>query len=252
MEKIKDFLRSRGFYVALGTGIVAFAALALVYNLNSAREDASRQQAIDLNQPAEDEQIADNDENIQNITTEDVEMAESDGIIVGEEEKSEETTPVVINEAEPVVEDEDMHPYEGFDYDGEQCLTWPLMGDVILPYSMDTTIYFQTLDSYKCNPGMVISGEEGANVVAAYDGIVEGIEETKEYGTVVIVDMGNGYKAKYGQLMNVAVSEGDIITTSQTIGEVAPASSYFAEEGDNLYFAITKDDVPVNPLLLIQ
>ena len=35
---------------------------------------------------------------------------------------------------------------------------WPIEGDVLLDYSMDSTIYFPTLEQYRCNPAMVISG----------------------------------------------------------------------------------------------
>ena len=35
-----------------------------------------------------------------------------------------------------------------FAYDGKQRLPWPVMGNVILPYSMDTTVYYTTLDQY--------------------------------------------------------------------------------------------------------
>jgi septal ring factor EnvC (AmiA/AmiB activator) len=52
--------------------------------------------------------------------------------------------------------------------------------------------------------------------------------------------------------MNVRVSTGDTVSIAQTIAEVGPVSSYYSEEGTNLYFAITKDGEPVNPLTLIQ
>ena len=35
---------------------------------------------------------------------------------------------------------------------------WPIEGDVLLDYSMDSTIYFPTLEQYRCNPAMVIGG----------------------------------------------------------------------------------------------
>ena len=35
-------------------------------------------------------------------------------------------------------------------------LTWPVAGNVILDYSMDSSIYFPTLKQYKYNPALVI------------------------------------------------------------------------------------------------
>ena len=38
-------------------------------------------------------------------------------------------------------------------------MLWPARGNVLLDYSMDSTIYFPTLEQYKCNPGLVIQSE---------------------------------------------------------------------------------------------
>lgn len=43
---------------------------------------------------------------------------------------------------------------------------WPIEGDVLLDYSMDSTIYFPTLEQYRCNPAMVISGKVNDKVFA--------------------------------------------------------------------------------------
>ena len=80
-------------------------------------------------------------------------------------------------------------------YNEGGTLVWPVDGKVILPYSMDTTVYFKTLRSYRCNPGILIAADEGENVLAAYEGVVESVSEEKEHGTTVTVIMGNGFKA---------------------------------------------------------
>ena len=43
----------------------------------------------------------------------------------------------------------------------ESVLTWPASGAVINGYSMDETVFFQTLEQYQYNPAMIISGEAG-------------------------------------------------------------------------------------------
>lgn len=289
MGRLKEFLKSKGFYIALGTGIVAFAALMMVYNYSATKDELTREQAIDLNQPVIDDEggnaqqentkTADND-----ASNNASEPAGSDGVIKNGDKKTENDTDNSDNQenvndeddvksteqtVENEADDEDASPVTsdgakaasgddtdsltaGLEYNGEQSLAWPLIGNVILPYSMDTTVYFQTLDSYRCNPGMLIEGEEGSNVMAAYEGVVTAVEDNKEFGTVVRIDMGNEYEAVYGQLMNVCVSVGDTVTMAENIAEVGPASSYYAEEGNHLYFAVTKDGVPVNPMSLIK
>ena len=99
---------------------------------------------------------------------------------------------------------------------------------------------------------MLIEGSEGTNVLSAYEGVVTAVEDTKEFGTTVKIDMGNGYEATYGQLMNVCVGVGDTVSLGQNIAEIGPVSSYYTKEGTHLYFSITKDGVPVNPLNLIR
>ena len=44
-------------------------------------------------------------------------------------------------------------------FDPEDGMLWPMEGNVILNYSMDSTIYFATLDQYKYNPAVIIAGE---------------------------------------------------------------------------------------------
>lgn len=263
MKRITDFFRSKGFYIALGTGALAFVGLLALYNYDSTKKEMIDEQAIDLNQPAELDDVSEPEDIDTEVKLEEapiddeVTKTASDSAIAGDTDAEEMTEAAVTEEDVPVVSDAaeaQVNPsiVAGLEYDGEQTLTWPLIGNVILPYSMDTTVYYATLQSYKCNPGMLIEGEEGSDVFAAYEGVVKSIEDTKEYGTVVTVDMGNGYEAQYGQLMNVCVSTGDTISKAQVIGEIGPVSSYYTEEGNHLYFEITKDGEPVNPVTLIQ
>ena len=48
----------------------------------------------------------------------------------------------------------------------------PVTGTVLIPYNMENTVYFPTLDLYQCNPGVVFSAAEGTPVLAAADGEV--------------------------------------------------------------------------------
>ena len=42
------------------------------------------------------------------------------------------------------------------DFADTDKLSWPVTGNIVLGYSMDTTTYFPTLDQYKVNPANVI------------------------------------------------------------------------------------------------
>ncbi|MBQ8412354.1 MAG: M23 family metallopeptidase [Lachnospiraceae bacterium] len=249
MDKLKRFFSTKGFYVALCTGVFAFAALMVAQDFNEVNE-VKKEQAIDLNEPAEDteepEKVVQSKE-VEEKEDSQVEITNSDSAVATTEESTEE---IPANSDSTIPQESTTAPEIVFNE--EESLVWPLIGNVILPYSMDTTVYFQTLDAYKCNPGILIQGEEGASVVAAAEGIVAEIKDTKEYGTVIIVDMGSGYMATYGQLMNITVGEGEHVMTSQELGEVGPVSAYYREEGNHVYFAITKDGEEVDPMSMIQ
>lgn len=137
-------------------------------------------------------------------------------------------------------------------YDGSTALMWPLNGNVIIPFSMDTTIFYETLNQYKCNAGIVLEAAENDKVSAAYKCKITEITSTPEFGNVVKASLGNGYEVMYGQLKDINVSVGQVVDAGCTIGTVAEPSRYYSKEGTNLYFAITKDGKPVDPVSLIE
>lgn len=127
-------------------------------------------------------------------------------------------------------------------------LLWPVDGSVIMNYSMDKTVYFATLDQYKYNPAMIISGNPGSKVTAAARGIVKSIEEKAATGLTMTLDIGNGYELVYGQLKDVQFAKGNVVEAGALLGYLQQPSRYYSVEGCNLYFQVLKDGKPVNPL----
>lgn len=138
------------------------------------------------------------------------------------------------------------------DFNEEDGLVWPIVGDVLINYSMDKTIYFPTLEQYKYNPAIVISATQGENIAAAADGRVTSVGYDPVIGNTVVMDLGNGYELTYGQLDNIIVSEGSYVSVGDNIGTVASPTKYYSLEGTNVYFMLTKDDQPVNPMSKLQ
>lgn len=130
----------------------------------------------------------------------------------------------------------------------EEGLQWPIVGKVLINYSMDKTVYFETLDQYKYSPAVMIQASVGENISAAADGKVSGIYYDVQYGNCVAVDLGDGYELTYGQLDHIAVKEGDYVNAGDILGAVANPTKYFSKEGSNVYFKLTCDGVPVDPL----
>lgn len=134
------------------------------------------------------------------------------------------------------------------DFKEEDGLTWPIVGDVLINYSMDKTIYFPTLQQYKYNPAIVIAANKGESITAAADGRVTSVGYDPTIGNMIVMDLGNGYELTYGQLENITVSEGSYVSVGDGIGTVAAPTKYYSLEGTNVYFKLTKDGEPVNPM----
>ena len=130
----------------------------------------------------------------------------------------------------------------------DSYILWPVNGAVIMSYSMDKTVYFQTLDQYKYNPAVIIEGAEGDQVLCGAPGIIKSIDVNAQTGTTVNVDIGNGYELLYGQLKEVPVKVGDYVEAKSVLGYVSQPTKYYSKEGCNVYFEMRKDGQPVNPV----
>ncbi len=129
----------------------------------------------------------------------------------------------------------------------DSSIKWPVKGNIVLDYSMDNTIYFPTLDSYKCNPAIIIQSEKGTNVCAGAKGIVSDVSTDGEIGNYIKVNVGSGYELTYGQLQNICVSVGDSVEPDTSIAQIADTTRYYRNEGTNLYFKMTRDGEPCDP-----
>lgn len=130
----------------------------------------------------------------------------------------------------------------------ESEMLWPVQGNIILEYNMDNTIYFSTLDEYKTNPAIIIQGQEYAPIVAAAKGVVTELSDNEELGVYMKMAIGNGYEVTYGQIVNPTVEVGETVEAGETIACVNKPTRYYEKEGYNLYFSVTKDGNPVDPM----
>lgn len=133
-------------------------------------------------------------------------------------------------------------------FSDSDTLVWPVVGNILVNYSMDKTVYFPTLQQYKYNPAIIIQANEGDLITAASAGKVTSVFNDPQIGNGVTMELGGGYEATYGQLANVLVSEGSYVAAGDVIAEVAAPTKYYSVEGTNVYFKLTKDGSPVNPL----
>ena len=131
-------------------------------------------------------------------------------------------------------------------------MQWPVRGNVLLDYSMDQTIYFPTLDQYKCNPGIVIQSDVSTPVAAPANARILEVGSNEEIGNYVVMDLGNEYTATCGQLKEVCVAQGEYLKEGQTLGYVSEPTKYYSVEGVNVFFEMKHQDKTVDPLDYMQ
>ena len=130
----------------------------------------------------------------------------------------------------------------------EDSLALPIIGDVLMDYSMDKAVYHSTMQQYRYNPALVVAASEGQDITAAADGVVSDVYYDSQTGNTIRFDLGNGYMLTYGQLDNISVNVGDRVSAGDIVGKVAKPTIYYTEEGTNIYYKLTKDGEPVDPL----
>ena len=281
MKNMMSFFRKNGFYVmalVLIAGILAISGIAGYVSGQSERNQAenaaefkdraagtasNEAKLAESEAAVADEMTGYNADLVQKILsmiengTLALEDFEEEGSMSGTAEASAKDAAAAENEPAEAAEDEPEADTEEAEmagnvlnagYSSENVMSWPVRGEVIMDYSMDKTIYYPTLQEYKCNPSILIQSEEGTDVAAAFSGTVADVYHDAQLGTVVEMSLGNGYEAYYGQLENVDVAVGDTVQQGQIIGTVSTPTRFYSIEGSHLNFRVTRDGEPVDPL----
>jgi murein DD-endopeptidase MepM/ murein hydrolase activator NlpD len=241
-------------------GITAYQMVKSPVEEDTAPEEA-QVQLVDLEEDTGEEEQPLVDAGTQNVTAEleasedPLEELETDEEMALQEESAED----FVNEAESEATEEtastvvesSLPAQASLNFSEDTLMEWPVHGNILLDYDMDQTTYFPTLDQYRLSPAIAVQAVEGAPVVAAVDGEVYSISEDAKTGTTLTMELGNGYQAIYGQLTDLTVSEGEMVSKGTTIGYVAAPTIYYSAEGSNLYFAMKKDGEPIDPILYL-
>jgi murein DD-endopeptidase MepM/ murein hydrolase activator NlpD len=245
--------------VSLYASALLVVGVCAVSGIYAGSQSPSKKQIIDLESLEEEEQAQNSDEEGEEVTLP-VTVSTQSALPADESEgeTAQETMPDMTGDVEVAA-----YPVETVEetadtavranaavlhFDGENGLSWPVIGNVILDYSMEERTYLATLNQYCYYPAIAISATEGTPVNAAAAGRVTKIGVNEEIGQYVIMDLGDGYQATYGQLENLTLEQGDTISKGQIIGYVAAPTKYYSLEGTNLYFQLEQDDNPVNPV----
>lgn len=255
-EKVLNFLKNKGTLGVLTlclVGATAFATYQVSYQerqqiLQSETEDKLADLVQEENKAAENLEVSAREVKAELTTEDTLETTQETSGMISREEAQEQSEKTV--DAGSINVEAQIQPTVNFQE--ESTLAWPAAGTVLMDYNMNGTVYFKTLNQYKYNPALIISSEVGNQVVASAKGIVESIGTNEETGTTLTLNLGNDYSLVYGQLKEVAVSEGEVVEQGQLLGYVSEPTKYYCEEGSNLYFQMKKDGQPVDPFLFLE
>ncbi|NLZ81363.1 MAG: M23 family metallopeptidase [Clostridiales bacterium] len=272
-RKIREFMKDKAFAMVLLLCVLSIAGI-VAASILSEREDSknNNNQYVDLNETEEEttkkqfvEKETETELKEPETTVAELVLGETDlEEIIGEGdailvEGEDPTTIDMSNLMDATDEPQTSKPPVqvaasaiNLSFSAEDKLMWPVEGNVILDFNMDSTIYFPTLEQYKCNPAIIIQGEVNTPVFAAVDGVVSEISSNEEIGSYVVMAIGDEHKLIYGQLKALEVSVGDMVPKGEVIGCISEPTKYYSVEGSNLYFEMTKNNVPVDSLDYIE
>ncbi len=134
----------------------------------------------------------------------------------------------------------------------EVIFIMPVNGTVTKHYS-EEPVFNGTLNLYTAHKAMDIAAEEGSEVYAVYDGVVESITSNYLDGTTIVIDHGNGLKSIYNSL-----EDGDGVNVGQTVKKgdvIAHVSVTYLEEysdGAHLHFSVEENGELINPLTYLE
>ena len=241
-------LKERIVMIASSAFVMTALTVTGVYMNQSAKEQEDNGYSLDMSQLPKVEETT---EYVKNVTTptpivsieDDLDYAEGTfrGMIEPQEEAELAKVTPTEEPAKAPVDASEVVIAKNLTFSEEEGLLRPVQGDIIMHYSMDSTVYFATLDQYKYNPATIIAAEAGSDVLACADGQIVDLFYNEEVGNGVVMDLGDGYLLTYAQLTGITVEEGDYVSMGDVLGSVASPTKYYSLEGSNLYVSLSRD-----------
>lgn len=213
-KKIMDFLKDKGYYIALVLCAVAIGISGYLFYRNTANEPEQSMEA----------------------------PVSTDNPMIQGDVQTAVTTPTPTSPTEPSVP----APTDPPKRPGK--ITRPVSGDTILDYAMETLSYNPTTRDWRVHNGIDIAAEAGTQVCAAADGTVYTVYEDEAMGTTVVIRHDGGYTTKYASLAaEVSVTAGQTVSAGDVIGTVGCTALLETAIGDHLHFSVTCNGEDIDP-----
>lgn len=127
--------------------------------------------------------------------------------------------------------------------------TWPVKGEVLRAWSVETLAYDQTMGDWRVHDGVDIAAVPGTQVMAPAGGTVADLYTDDLMGTTVVILHADGVMSTCSNLAPVpAVEIGDTVRTGDIIGSVGTGAIAESAQAPHLHLSMTRDGESVDPL----
>tara|TARA_B100001250_G_C19779928_1_gene781403 strand:+ start:310 stop:1527 length:1218 start_codon:yes stop_codon:yes gene_type:complete len=116
-------------------------------------------------------------------------------------------------------------------------LQWPTNGRIVKKYGNIRNPQTKTIT---INPGIDIKSKAKSSVKSVLDGVVSKIDFIPNYGSIIIIEHGEGYFSVYSNVDEIIINENDYIQSGQKIAQVSNATS-------QLHFQVWSNAKSLNP-----
>ena len=144
------------------------------------------------------------------------------------------------------IQEQNAHRVENF-FDAQRSLLaatptiWPVRGWITSAFGHRISPFTGTLQMHE---GIDIGARSGTPVKAPADGVVIYAGWKSEFGKLVNLDHGYGFRTRYGHLSKVYVKNGQRVKRGTIVGTVGNTGK---STGPHLHYEVKLNNLPVNP-----
>ena len=230
-DKVKEFFRKEGFFVALFICLCLVATVAAVTMKNNKSQDQAK-----------------NTEKEFSLNFDNNEGTQKQGADRVEGDDPEQVAEATIEDESEIASEEDVNVAAGTTT--EVKFSNPIDGLILREFSYPKPKEMKDGSSRNIK-GIDIGANVGAEVRASAEGVVEVVTSDITEGTYVIITHANGIKTKYANLdKTVLVKKGDTVTSETVIGNVGETSKIFSnkEFGEHINIQVlNSEDKQMDP-----
>jgi len=92
--------------------------------------------------------------------------------------------------------------------------------------------------------GIDIANRFGSPVLAGSRGVVVYAGKLSDYGYLVEIEHGYGYRTRYGHMSAITVTVGDVVDAKQMVGRIGSSGR---STGPHLHYEVRRNNMPLNP-----